>query len=101
MIPQREEHEDKYRSQDRVLILKPIPGKTVKDSTGSFDPRLFNGDNRLHAVQNNQNMSWSFKYDAGGLPESLKQKFTSFSKCLDHARIYYSKRNVDIVEVID
>lgn len=92
---------NKLRNTDRILVLKPIEGKNTLSSTGLVDPRLFNGDNKLHAVMNLQNTTWSFKYDAGGLPEPLKQKFTSFSKCLEHAKQYFTRRNIDITEVID
>ena len=44
---------------------------------------------------------WAFKYDSGGLPEPLKQKFTSFKALFDFAKVYFLKRNLEIVEIKD
>lgn len=90
----------KERSSDRVLILKPIGGKTVS-STGMVDPRLFKGENKLHLIMEPQSSIWYFKYEQGGLPELLKQRFTSFRMAKEYAEDYYKKRNVEITEVIE
>lgn len=91
----------KERKSDRVLVLKVKDGEKAKSSTGLIDPRIFNGENKLHAVQDPKNLLWSFRYDAGGLPPPLKQKFTNFTTLLNHAKIYFSKRNIEIVEILD
>lgn len=90
----------KERSSDRILMLKPIGGKPVS-STGLVDPRLFKGENRLHLTMEPQTSIWYFKYDQGGLPEPLKQRFTSFRIAKEYATDYFKKRNVEITEVIE
>jgi hypothetical protein len=92
---------NKERSYDRILVLKQIEGQKVKGSTGLTDPRLFTGENKLHAIRNHQTCLWYFKYEMGLLPEPLKTQFTSFGKLLQHAKTYFSKRGLEIVEVID
>jgi hypothetical protein len=91
----------KERNTDRILILKPIEGKAPISSTGLVDTRLFSGENKLHAIQDPTNLLWSFKYESGGLPNPLQQRFTNFTTLLDFATKYFKKRNVEIVEVID
>lgn len=91
----------KERSTDRVLVLKPKAGEEVKSSKGMVDPRLFNGENKLHAIMDGQNLLWSFKYEFGGLPEPLKQSFTNFTLALDHAKKYFESRGIEIVEIQD
>lgn len=91
----------KMRSDDRVLVLKPIPDHKIKSSTGMTDKRLFTGENKLHAVMNTDTCIWSMKYEMGGLPEPLKEQFTTFDKLLAHARKYYNSRGLDIIEVQD
>jgi hypothetical protein len=83
---------------DRVFKLTPRPGATVA-SNGLVDNRLFKGDNKLHAIMDEQLCSWSMKYERGGIPEPLKGNFTSFSKLKETAERYFNSREVDIVEV--
>lgn len=85
---------------DRVLVLAPIDGKVAKNSIGNTDPRLFNGENKVHVLKEDNTNFWYFRYEMGGIPEPLKCKFTSFKLALDHARDYYARRNVEIKEVI-
>ena len=91
----------KERKTDRILILKPVEGEKPISSTGMTDPRLFSGENKLHLYKDPRNNIWAFKYEMGGLPEPLKQRFTGFDLALDVARKYYGKRNVEIADVID
>ena len=91
----------KERSNDRILVLEVMEGQKAKSVTGLHDPRLFTGENRLHAIMEPQCCMWSLKYDMGGIPEPLKGQFTSFSKILETAKSYYRKRNIEITEVID
>lgn len=93
--------DEKTKKSDRVLVLKVIDGKKPISSTGLVDPRLFTGGNKLHAVMDPQHMLWYFKYEQGGLPEVLKQKFTSFRMLKAHADDYFGKRNMVIEEVLD
>jgi len=89
------------KSPDRVLVLSVMEGKKVLDSIGNSDKRLFNGDNKLHAVMNTQTTLWKLKYDMGAIPEQLKGSFTSFKSTLQHAKEYYNRRNIEILEVKD
>lgn len=93
--------ESKMRSPDRILVLKVVEGKKPLNTLGTQDPRLFNGENKLHAVMDTQSTLWRLKYDQGIVPPPLKGLFTSFKAILQHAQEYYSKRNIEIVEVKD
>lgn len=89
----------KERKTDRVLLLNAREGAT--SSTGLIDNRLFTGDNKLHVTMNPRNLLWFFKYEHGGLPELLKQKFTNFDTAYKHAEKYFNSRGVEIVGVVD
>ena len=91
----------KNRSSDRVLVLKLIDGKKPLDSIGLVDKRLFTGENKLHAIMDTQTCMWTLKYDMGGLPQPLKQRFTTFTKLLEYTRNYWKTRNIEISEVQD
>ena len=93
-------HNNRVQSSDRIIVLEPIPGQKPKTSSGLDDPRLFSGENKLHAVME-PNCLWYLKYEMGGLPEPLKQKFTSFPRALAHVKQYFLKRGVQVKEVID
>lgn len=90
----------KMRSTDRILVLRPIEGSKAKSSTGLVDPRLFKGDNNLHAIMDPMGL-WYCRLDQGVIPPELKQQFTSFAKLLKHIQEYYKTRNIEIVEVKD
>lgn len=96
-----EQKRDKIRSTDRVAVLEVMDGEKPLSSMGLTDPRLFTGENRLHIVKDTQRNIWAFKYEQGGVPEPLKQKFTDFGRALKHAQDYYKTRNIKIVDVID
>lgn len=89
------------RSEDRILVLKPIEGKSTLTSIGTIDNRLFKGENKLHAILDPRTCMWTLKYEDGNLQEALKQKFTNFKTLMDYTRAYYLKRNIEITEVID
>lgn len=93
--------ESKMRSPDRVLILSIIDGKKPISSVGLTDTRLFSGENRVHAVMDDQTCLWQLKYEQGGVPQPLKCKFTSFKALLKFVGDYYKKRNIEIKQVID
>lgn len=83
------------QGMDRVLLLEPIDGKPLS-SKGLVDPRLFSGENKLHAIRTDNDQLWSFKYESGAVPEPLKQKYTSFGKLLKDAELYFATRNVRV-----
>lgn len=93
--------ESKMRLPDRILVLSTMDGKKPKDSIGQIDPRLFTGDNKLHAVMDLQTSLWHFKYEMGAIPGALAGQFTSFDILKKHADFYFNKRNILISEVID
>jgi hypothetical protein len=93
--------ESKMKSADRVLVLSVIEGKKPLNTLGASDPRLFNGENKLHAIMDPQTTLWSFKYDMGMVPEPLKCKFTSFKAAKKYADNYFNPRNIEINQVID
>ncbi len=93
--------ETNVRSQDRKILLEPMEGKEPKGTNGQIDPKLFKGDNYLHAVIDTQTMLWSLHFDSGVVPGSFKQQFTSFPKALKFVEDYYAKRNVKVSQVID
>lgn len=95
--------ETNHRATDRVLKLeKDKEGVSVKNSSGIVDNRLFTGEQTLHLKMDPMSSLWNFQYGQNGLlPEALKGRFTSFSKGLEHAELYFKKRNVKVSEVID
>lgn len=90
-----------YFSPDRTLVLKPIEGKKPLDTRGVTDPRLFTGENTVHAIMDKRSMLWTIKYAQGLPPPKLRNKYTSFSKLRAAMDDYFSKRNVEIVDVKD
>lgn len=93
--------ESKMRTPDRVLVIKPMDGKKPKDVLGNTDPRLFSGENKLHAIMDTQTTLWKLSYEMGNIPQPLKCQFTSFKALRQHAEEYYNKRNIIITEVKD
>lgn len=89
------------RSPDRILVLKTIDGEKPLSSKGLVDPRLFTGENKLHAVMDMQTTLWHLKYDQGIVPPPLKCQFTSFKMLRQHATEYFRSRNIEIVEIKD
>lgn len=89
----------KMKSDDRVLVLQVIPGQKAKTTGGMTDTRLFTGENKLHAKMDTNTCIWRMQYEVGGLPEPLKEQFTSFDRLLNHARKYYNTRGLDIVDI--
>lgn len=93
--------ESKMKSPDRVLVLSVIEGKKPMSTTGAADPRLFTGENKLHAIMDPETTLWRFKYDMGIVPEPLKGTFTGFRALKKFADEYYHRRNIVITEVKD
>ncbi len=91
----------KERSSDRILVLQTMEGEKPLSSMGIIDPRLFNGENKLHAVRDARNSLWSLKYEMGSVPEILKQRFVSFPSLMQHTTKYFNRRNIQIVDIID
>lgn len=91
----------KERSSDRVLVLKLMDDKAPIATTGLADRRIFTGENNLHAVMDPQTCLWNMRYDAGTVPQPLKQSFTSFKALYEYAEGYFKRRNILISEVKD
>lgn len=88
----------KMKSNDRILVLEKIDdGKGV----GLVDPKVFTGNNKLHAVMDEGTLLWSFRYDHGIVPGPLKDRFSSFKVLKQHAEDYFRNRNIKIKEVIE
>lgn len=90
----------KMLADDRILVLEVGEGGP-KSSSGIVDHRLFNGDNKLHAIFDRHFSQWYLKYDSGKIPPQLDQRWTSFPRLLEAATAYFNKRNVKVKEVID
>ncbi len=86
---------------DRILVLGPMEGKKPLSTGGLADPRLFTGENRLHAIKDPATCMWYLKYEMGIRPEEMKQMFTTFSALKKFAERYYAKRNIEIKEIKD
>ena len=93
--------ESKMRSPDRILVLKVKDGQNPRTSKGVIDTRLFTGENKLHAVMDQQTTLWTLKYEQGGVPVPLQCSFTSFKALKAHADAYFNTRNIEITEVKD
>jgi len=90
-----------HTGADRVISLKVKDGEKVKSNIGLLDPRLFSGENKLHATIDGQTSLWSLHYDSGILPQQLRQKFTGFSKLMSFVTDYFARRNIEVKEVFD
>lgn len=93
--------DSKMRKTDRVIKLRPIDGKTVKDTAGNTDPGLWTGSNNLHAIKEDDTNLWYLKYENGGIPAPLKVKWTSFKELMKAVEPYYLKRGLKVHEIID
>lgn len=91
----------KMHSLDRIIVLRPMDGKKSLSSAGTVDNRLFNGENRLHAVWDVNSGAWEVRYDKGIIPAALDMKFTELTQLIDMVRNYYARRNIEIVEILD
>lgn len=91
----------KVKSDDRIIVLRPMDGKPTLDGKGLLDPGLFTGGNQLHALKHPLYATWYLKYEKGGIPNQLKQQFTSFNKLVEIVNRYYNVRNVEIKEIIE
>lgn len=91
----------KMLSNDRILILRVIEGKKPLSSGGVVDSRLFTGENKLHGVFDERTGMWNMKYETGGLPGALQQKFITFEDLVSCAKTYFKTRNVEIAGIIN
>lgn len=85
---------------DRVFKLETIDSKAPASSTGLLDKRLFTGDNKLHALVD-EDCLWIVRYEQGSVPKELRRKFTTFGRLLEYVEEYFTKRNVKITEISD
>lgn len=90
-----------HAATERQLILEVIDDKLPKSKMGMVDPDLMVGKNKLYCIKDPKVNHWFFKYDKGILPQSLKDRFTSFKLALKHAELYFRTRNIQIKEVKD
>lgn len=97
----RETNLTKNMSYDRILKLAPLEGKTPTDVEGKADPRLFTGENKLHARMDPEYGHWYVQYEMGNIPTSMQQRWTSFPRMLLWIEEYYKKRNLRVIEIID
>jgi hypothetical protein len=95
-----ERRKAKMLSDDRVIVLRPIPGKDALTAQGGIDKKIFTGENKLHVTYNARSNSWSMHLDSGALPGGLQGTWTTFKSITDHISAYYAKRNVEIAEII-
>lgn len=93
--------DDKYHSDDRTFVFKPIDGKKPLSATGIVDPKIFTGENKLIAHKEEETGLWILRYADGMVPPVFKQRFTSMNAALKFARGYFTKRNFEITEVKD
>jgi len=91
----------KNHTSVRQLVLKVKNGERAVNSTGMIDTRLFSGKNKLYAFRDPVTLLWKLRYEFGAIPSALQMSWTKFGYLLDHTRIYFAKRNVEITEVID
>lgn len=85
-------------SDDRVISLKAKKG--VKNVHGLSDPRLFTGENKMHAIMDPMTRLWAVKYETGAPPSPIRyQKFTSLPKLYKFVEAYFNTRNIEIKEV--
>ncbi len=87
------------RSTDRILVLERFDPK--KKDVGLVDPQVFEGKNNLHLEMDTGTLMWSFRYERGTVPPSLRLKFTSFKLAKEHAEMYLKSKNIKIVEIKD
>lgn len=90
--------EGNLRSTDRILKLeRDKDNVSVKNAAGVTDNRMFTGEQTLHLKMDPETTLWSFQYGQKGLlPGALTGRFTSFSKGLEYAQLYFKKRNVKV-----
>lgn len=90
------------RSDDRIIMVKPIAGKDSLDSKGLTDKRLWTGENKVHGIRDPYTGLWYIRYELGAPPPAVRdQNFTSFKSLLEYVKEYFSKRNIEVTEVID
>lgn len=88
-------------SNNRTIMLERIPGTKPLTDKHEKDYRIFLEATPLHAVRNDNTNLWSMHYTPPAvIPESLRQQFTRFDLLVDHARSYFSKRNIQIKEIV-
>lgn len=78
-----------------------MDGKKPLNTLGASDPRLFTGENTVHAVMDKQTCLWTIRYQHGLPPPKLRVRYTSFNKLKQAASDYFKIRNIEIVDVKD
>lgn len=96
------EPETNIRSNDRILELAPITGKTALSNQGLPDNRLFTGAQKLHVKMDPQTTLWYFQWEQNGvLPGGLQGRFTGAKHAIKHAEDYFKKRNIQVTKIND
>lgn len=87
---------ERMNTQDRVFSFRPKDSKKLKNDM--MDPRLIDGKNKLHAVQDAATCLWSLKYEHGQLPEALRDsRFTRFDTLQKAVEVYYGSRGYEVI----
>ena len=89
----------KNKGNDRILQLKIKDDTLPKRSTGLVDTSIFKGDNKLHAVYDENKQLWYLRYERGVVPPVLQQHFTSFTALMKILVPYFEKRNIEVSEI--
>lgn len=90
--------EQKMHSEDRMLNIEHIPNAK---STSLIDPKLFTGEQEIHAVRGPFDNLWRVKYNKGTLPTPLKQSFTNFQQLFNFCVAYFGRRGVKVTGFTD
>lgn len=85
---------------DRIFILRPAEGKKALASNGLVDTRLFTGTNRIH-VKQDENSLWYIQLDMGLVPPGINQLYTSGARAISAMKGYYSRRNIEVEEILE
>lgn len=93
--------QSKMRSKDRIFVLSIKDSTKPKGATGMVDTKLFTGDNKLHAKMEPETCFWYMQYEHGIVPQTLRNKYTTFSGLKNHAEAYFKNRNIEIKEILD
>lgn len=84
---------DKNTPSERIISLVKMDGKHTIASSGLVDNRLFTGENKLIAKQDEASL-WYLQYAHGNLEEPLREKFTTFTQLMKRVREHFKKRNI-------
>lgn len=90
-----------YASSLRCLVLKPKAKPGRVPDFGLLDTRVFEGGNNIYAYKDPVTKMWSLRYANGIIPPGLQGRYTSFDELLNSASVYFNKKNIEIIDVVD